>query len=109
MSEKEHTPRWKKLLILLSLLPLLWWPVSLLHDTGYIFNKTERLLMILFPFYALISVALAWYCRNERPEVMWIEVASAARGSRIEDRGSGIEGHSPEIPEIPENPEEPEN
>ncbi len=69
MSEKEHTPRWKKLLILLSLLPLLWWPVSLLHDTGYIFNKTERLLMILFPFYALISVALAWYCRNERPEV----------------------------------------
>lgn len=72
MSEKEHTPRWKKLLMLLSLLPLLWWPVSLLHDTGYIFNKTERLLMILFPFYALISVALAWYCRNERPEVMWI-------------------------------------
>lgn len=70
--EQNETPRWKKLVISLSLLPLLWWPVSLLHDTGYIYNGLERLLMVLFPFYALISVALAWHCRNERPEVMWI-------------------------------------
>ena len=70
--EQNETPRWKKLVISLSILPLLWWPVSLLHDTGYIYNGLERLLMVLFPFYALISVALAWHCRNERPEVMWI-------------------------------------
>ena len=70
--QTEKTPRWKKLLIGFSLLPLLWWPVSLLHDTGYIMSGTERVLMMIFPFYALISVALAWHCRNERPEVMWV-------------------------------------
>ena len=70
--EYEKTPRWKKLLIGLSLLPLLWWPVSVLHDSAFIFNGTKRLLMILFPFYALGSVAMAWHCRNERPEVMWV-------------------------------------
>lgn len=68
----QQTPRWKKLLIGLSLLPLLWWPVSLLHDSAFVFNGTKRLLMILFPFYAIGSIALAWHCRNERPEVMWI-------------------------------------
>lgn len=72
MSEKEQTPRWKKLLIGLSLLPLLWWPVSLLHDTGFIVNGTARVLMMAFPFYAIITTALAWHCRNERPEVMWV-------------------------------------
>lgn len=70
--EREHTPRWKKLVIWLSLLPLLWWPVSLLHDSAYLWDGTKRILMILFPFYALGSVLLAWHCRNERPEVMWI-------------------------------------
>ena len=70
--EHEHTPRWKKLVIWLSLLPLLWWPVSILHDSAYLWDGTKRLLMILFPFYALGSVMLAWHCRNERPEVMWI-------------------------------------
>ncbi len=68
----DHNPRWKKLIILLSLIPLLWWPVSLLHDSAFMFNGMKRLLMFLFPFYALGSVALAWYCRNERSEVMWI-------------------------------------
>ncbi len=61
-----------KTIILLSLLPLLWWPVSLLHDTSYLFNDTARLLMFLFPFYALPSVAVAWYCREDRPEVSWV-------------------------------------
>ena len=70
--EHEHTPRWKKLVIWLSLLPLLWWPVSILHDSAYLWDGTKRLLMILFPFSALGSVLLAWHCRNERPEVMWI-------------------------------------
>ena len=70
--ERDHTPRWKKLVIWLSLLPLLWWPVSLLHDSAYLWDGTKRILMILFPFYALGSVLLAWHCRNERPEVMWI-------------------------------------
>lgn len=70
--EHEHTPRWKKLVIWMSLLPLLWWPVSILHDSAYLWDGTKRLLMILFPFYALGSVLLAWHCRNERPEVMWI-------------------------------------
>lgn len=70
--EHEHTPQWKKLVIWLSLLPLLWWPVSILHDSAYLWDGTKRLLMILFPFYALGSVMLAWHCRNERPEVMWI-------------------------------------
>lgn len=70
--EHENTPRWKKLVIWLSLLPLLWWPVSILHDSAYLWDGTKRLLMTLFPFYALGSVLLAWHCRNERPEVMWI-------------------------------------
>ena len=70
--EKDNTPRWKKLIIWLSLLPLLWWPVSLLHDTGYVFNGTKRVLMMIFPFYAIISLGLAWHCRNERREVMWV-------------------------------------
>ncbi|MBQ3325280.1 MAG: hypothetical protein IJG81_10625 [Muribaculaceae bacterium] len=70
--EQEKTPRWKKLIIWLSLLPLLWWPVSIIHDSAYLWDGTKRLLMILFPFYALGSVLLAWHCRNERPEVMWI-------------------------------------
>ena len=70
--EREHTPRWKKLVIWLSLLPLLWWPVSLLHDSAYLWDGTKRLLMFIFPFYALGSVLMAWHCRNERPEVMWI-------------------------------------
>lgn len=70
--EHEHTHQWKKLVIWLSLLPLLWWPVSILHDSAYLWDGTKRLLMILFPFYALGSVLLAWHCRNERPEVMWI-------------------------------------
>lgn len=70
--EHETTPRWKKLMIGLSLLPLLWWPVSLLHDSAFLWDGTKRLLMILFPFYALASVALAWHCRKEREEVMWI-------------------------------------
>ena len=72
MDEKEFTPRWIKLLIGLSVLPLLWWPVSLLHDTGYVFNGTKRVLMMIFPFYALVSLGLAWHCRNERREVMWV-------------------------------------
>ena len=72
MSNHYITPRWKKIVIGLSIVPLLWWPVSLLHDTNYLFNGTERVLMIIFPFYALISIAMAWYCREERPEVMWV-------------------------------------
>ena len=70
--EQNETPRWKKLVISLSLLPLLWWPVSIIHDSAYLFNGTKRLLMVLFPFYALGSVVMAWFCRNERPEIMWI-------------------------------------
>ena len=70
--EHDKTPSWKKWIIGISLLPLLWWPVSILHDSAYLFNGTKRMLMILFPFYALGSVAIAWYCRNERPEIMWI-------------------------------------
>ena len=70
--EQEKTPRWKKLIIWLSLLPLLWWPVSIIHDSAYLWDGTKRLLMILFPFYALGSVLLAWHCRNERPEAMGI-------------------------------------
>lgn len=73
MSMKDdHSPRWKKLLIGLSLLPLLWWPVSLMHARGGALDETERLLMMIFPFYTLITVGLAWYCRDERPEVMWV-------------------------------------
>lgn len=68
----DPSPRWKKIIILLSIVPLLWWPVSLMHDTGFVFNEAARLLMFLFPFYALPSVAFAWYCREERPEVMWV-------------------------------------
>ena len=68
----EKTPRWKKLMIWLSLLPLLWWPVSILHDSAYLFNNAKRLLMVVFPFYAIGSVLMAWFCRNERPEIMWI-------------------------------------
>ncbi len=73
--QNNSTPRWKKILIGVSLLPLLWWPVSLLHDTGYLFTGTKRILMILFPFYALISIGLAWHCRDDRPEVMWVLLA----------------------------------
>lgn len=72
MENKEHTPRWIKLLIGLSVLPLLWWPVSLLHDTGYLLSGVKRVLMMLFPFYALLSLGFAWHCRNERREVMWV-------------------------------------
>ena len=70
--EQIPTPRWKRLMIWLSLLPLLWWPVSLLHDSAYLWDGTKRLLMIIFPFYALGSVFLAWHCRTERTEIMWI-------------------------------------
>ena len=70
--EPSNNPRLMKTIILLSLLPLLWWPVSLLHDTGFVFNGTARVLMLAFPFYAIITTALAWHCRNERPEVMWV-------------------------------------
>ncbi len=73
--QNNSTPRWKKILIGVSLLPLLWWPVSLLHDTGYLFTGTKRILMILFPFYALISIGLAWLCRDDRPEVMLVLLA----------------------------------
>ena len=72
MSDNQTTPRWKKLMIGLSIVPLLWWPVSLLHETNYLFNGIERVLMFIFPFYAIISVAFAWYCREERTEVMWV-------------------------------------
>ena len=72
MENKEHTPRWIKFLIGLSVLPLLWWPVSLLHDTGYLLSGVKRVLMMLFPFYALLSLGFAWHCRNERREVMWV-------------------------------------
>lgn len=72
MESKEHTPRWIKVLIGLSVLPLLWWPVSLLHDTGFLFSGTKRVLMMLFPFYAILSLGFAWHCRNERREVMWV-------------------------------------
>lgn len=68
----DKTPRWKNLMIWLSLLPLLWWPVSILHDSAYLFNGTKRLLMVIFPFYAFGSVLIAWFCRNERPEIMWV-------------------------------------
>ena len=68
----SNNSRTTKVIILLSLLPLLWWPVSLLHDSAFLWDGTKRLLMILFPFYALASVALAWHCRKEREEVMWI-------------------------------------
>jgi len=70
--KRDHTPGWKKIVIALSVLPLLWWPVSLLHDTGFLFTGIKRVLMMLFPIYALLSLGLAWYCRNERPEVMWV-------------------------------------
>lgn len=72
MDSSSQPSKWKKIVIGLSLLPLLWWPVSLLHDTGYLFTGTKRVLMILFPFYALMSLGLAWYCRDDRPEVMWV-------------------------------------
>lgn len=68
----DHTSRWKKILIGVSILPLLWWPVSLLHDTGYLFTGTKQALMMIFPFYALLSVGIAWYCRDDRPEIMWL-------------------------------------
>lgn len=72
MASQEHTPRWIKLVIGLSALPLLWWPVSLLHDSGFVMDRMKRLLMMLFPIYAILSLALAWHCRNERREVMWV-------------------------------------
>ena len=72
MKDKEHTPGWIKLLIGLSALPLLWWPVSLLHDTGFVFDGTVRMLVMLFPFYAILSLGFAWHCRNERREAMWV-------------------------------------
>ena len=28
--------------------------------------------MLMFPLYALGSVVMAWYCREERPEIMWV-------------------------------------
>lgn len=59
-------------MIVLSALPLLWWPVSLLHDSAFLFSGTKRVLMMLFPFYAILSLGFAWYCRNERREVMWV-------------------------------------
>lgn len=70
--DPSNNPRTTKVIILLSLLPLLLWPVALLHSTSTLFNDTGRLLMLLFPLYALPSVAIAWYCREERPEVMWV-------------------------------------
>ena len=69
---KINSERWIKLLIVLSALPLLWWPVSLLHDSAFLFSDTKRVLMMLFPFYAILSLGFAWYCRNERREVMWV-------------------------------------
>lgn len=72
MANDSLTPRWVKLLIGLSALPLLWWPVSLLHDSGFVFNSTVRVLMMIFPFYAILSLGFAWHCRNERREVMWV-------------------------------------
>ena len=72
MASQEHTPRWIKLVIGLSALPLLWWPVSLLHDSGFVMDRMKRLLMMLFPLYAILSLALAWHCRHERREVMWV-------------------------------------
>ena len=72
MKDKQHTPSWIKLMIGLSALPLLWWPVSLLHANSNLFTSSKRMLMMIFPFYTLISLALAWHCRNERREVMWV-------------------------------------
>ena len=58
--------------MIVSLLPLLWWPVALLHNSGYLFTGTKRVLMLCFPIYALLSVWLAWMCREERQDVMWV-------------------------------------
>ncbi len=75
MEDRENTPHWIKVLIGLSALPLLWWPVSLLHDTAFVFSGTKRVLMMLFPLYAILSLAFAWYFRNDRREVMWVLLA----------------------------------
>lgn len=72
MGNKEHSPRWIKFVIGLSALPLLWWPVSLLHDSGFLFKSNVRVLMMVFPFYVLLSLFFAWHCRHERREVMWV-------------------------------------
>lgn len=72
MEDGEHTPGWIKLVIGLSALPLLWWPVSLLHDSGFVMDGMKRVLMMLFPLYAILSLGFAWHCRHERREVMWV-------------------------------------
>lgn len=72
MEDGEYTPGWIKLVIGLSALPLLWWPVSLLHDSGFVMDGMKRVLMMLFPLYAILSLGFAWHCRHERREVMWV-------------------------------------
>ena len=71
MSEKKF-----KWVAVISTLPVLMWPVLLLH-LDQMDTTIERFLMLGMPVFALLCGYLANYAYKERPEVAWILIGLA--------------------------------
>lgn len=71
---KKLSPRGFKTVVYISLLPVLLWPLMMIH-ANRLQSDTERFLMLAMPVYALASGYLAHRCYEERPYVAWVILA----------------------------------
>jgi hypothetical protein len=59
------------LLTLITMLPVLLWPVMMTR-VDHIDTGTERFLMLAMPVFAIAVGYLAHYTHRDRPEVSWV-------------------------------------
>lgn len=71
---KNLSPRGFKKVVYISLLPVLLWPLMMIH-AHQLQTSTERFLMLAMPIYALAAGYLAYRCHDERPYVSWVILA----------------------------------
>ena len=68
------SPRGFRTVVYISLLPVLLWPLLMIH-AHQLQTSTERFLMLAMPVYALAAGYLAYRCHDERPYVSWVILA----------------------------------
>lgn len=63
-----------KLVAIVSMAPILLWPLMLTHTDG-LQSGTERFVMLAMPAYAVLAGALSSYTYRDRPTLSWVLIA----------------------------------
>lgn len=69
MPSTPSVPRWFLAVVIMALLPLLWFPYLLDICPA---ESHSRTILWIYPFYAVMSGYLSWQCYPQRRVVAWI-------------------------------------